>query len=312
MLAKGCLGLKLTRVRGAAPTLLLFPGALGDAVCFEPTVARLAAEGPVTLCARLGAAEVAALYPARPRVESLDRREVAALFAPWAVAHPREDLGVRFLEGFARVRSFTGASSASLRERFALHRDARVAAFPARELAVHASHYFLRAALDDEAVLAPAPRLVLSDTPRMRHPPNLLVIHPGGGALAKRAPAEVFEEVARRWREAGGAVRFVLGPAEAQEVGIWRERGLDVVLPKDARALAAAMVGAAAFLGNDSGPSHVAAALGIPTTVYFIATDPASFGPRGAKVCWLDVRDAPREVAQAASRGWNSVRLALP
>ena len=37
--------------------------------------------------------------------------------------------------------------------------------------------------------------------------------------------------------------------------------------------------GAELFVGNDSGPAHIAAAFGIPTTVIFGASDPAIWGP---------------------------------
>ena len=53
---------------GSVATAVLFPGALGDAVCLEPTVARLAGAGPVTLYARGAAGEIASLFPSAPRV----------------------------------------------------------------------------------------------------------------------------------------------------------------------------------------------------------------------------------------------------
>jgi ADP-heptose:LPS heptosyltransferase len=44
------------------------------------------------------------------------------------------------------------------------------------------------------------------------------------------------------------------------------------------------MEGCRLFVGNDSGISHMAAALGIPTIAIFGPTDPVLWSPRGNKV----------------------------
>jgi len=52
---------------------------------------------------------------------------------------------------------------------------------------------------------------------------------------------------------------------------------------------------ASLFVGNDSGPAHMAAALGVPAVVIFGASDPAIWGP------WRTVSEvviAPAGVAQ--------------
>jgi heptosyltransferase-3 len=39
------------------------------------------------------------------------------------------------------------------------------------------------------------------------------------------------------------------------------------------------MAGAQLFVGNDSGPAHLAAAFGVPVTVLFGASDPVTWAP---------------------------------
>jgi ADP-heptose:LPS heptosyltransferase len=39
------------------------------------------------------------------------------------------------------------------------------------------------------------------------------------------------------------------------------------------------LAGAALFVGNDSGPAHIAAAFGVPSVVVFGPSDPAIWGP---------------------------------
>jgi len=51
--------------------------------------------------------------------------------------------------------------------------------------------------------------------------------------------------------------------------------------------LAALVSRAGLFIGNDSGCSHLAAALGVPTLALFGPTDPLSWAPRGEKAFWL-------------------------
>jgi heptosyltransferase III len=288
-------------------TLVLFPGALGDAVCLEPTVARLAAEGPVAVWARGAAREVAALFASRPDTESIDRREIASLFAP------RRDVGIdpgdAFLSTFRRIRSFTGVSAPEMTERCERHPDARAIAFPARHGRVHASHLFLRGALGDAGLLAPFPRL-LADGSRVPTGRPLLTMHPGSGGRGKRVSSEVLARVAQSWRERGGEVDVVLGPAERDERELWSSCGT-VMLPESVCHLASILTGARAHVGLDSGPSHVAAALGISTTVLFVASKPESFGPRGPDVRWVDARHS-RGTAALAAAAWDAVAPQLP
>lgn len=285
--------------------MVLFPGALGDAVCLEPTIAHLARAGPVTLYARGPAARVATLYPAEPALRSLDAPEVARLFAPAGADH----LG--WLDGYARIVSFTGAGTGYVRERLERTGRATVAPFPRPPLEAHAADVFLRAATGDPLARAAPPRLV---APRARERDAIdpdapvLALFPGSGGSAKRAPASVFVALAEEWRRrCGGEPVVVLGPAELDEAAVWRAIGR-VVAGDDVRELAALLVGAAAFAGNDSGPSHVAAALCVPGIVFFTATRPQDFGPRGRGVVALALprerhaEDEVRDIARAALR----------
>lgn len=115
---------------------------------------------------------------------------------------------------------------------------------------------------------------------------KVLAIHPGSGGAAKSWPPERFLEVARRARrELGLEPLAILGPVEhdsahgARALAALRElpRLDDLALPE----LAAVLSLAAVFLGNDSGPAHVAAAAGAPTVAIFgPASFPAIFAPR--------------------------------
>lgn len=104
-----------------------------------------------------------------------------------------------------------------------------------------------------------------------RHP--LLVVHPGAGSRGKRWPPEAFADVlCRIARES--PVRLVVnqGPADADAVqALTRHLGGSVPVLREPplEVLAGALAQADAYLGNDSGPSHLAAALGVPAVVVF-------------------------------------------
>jgi ADP-heptose:LPS heptosyltransferase len=51
--------------------------------------------------------------------------------------------------------------------------------------------------------------------------------------------------------------------------------------------LAALLSHASLFIGNDSGISHLAAALGVPTLAIFGPTDPLCWAPRSDRALWL-------------------------
>ncbi len=265
-------------------SLVLFPGALGDAVCVEPAVAWLGARGPVRFAARGGAAEVAALFPSRPVVDSIDGIDVARLFSPLTQG---VDESTRWLAGFDRVISFTGASSPELRARFAAVPQARVHAFPKPSGQGHAIDEMIGAVSEGAGGLGAVPRLELQPS-RVRQEPLRLVLHPGAGGQRKRAPRELFREVAAGWRRRpGGQVRVLLGPAELEESHWWEAEVGGVVGPAGIEELARELAAGAAYVGNDSGPSHVAAALGVKGVVLFATTSPERFGARGCGVRWL-------------------------
>ena len=103
---------------------------------------------------------------------------------------------------------------------------------------------------------------------------RLLVVHPGAGGAAKRWPAEGFAAVLERLVSERALVAAIhQGPADAAAVRALRARfrGPAMVLDEPSLpSLAGVLVCATAYLGNDSGVSHLAAAVGTPAVVLFI------------------------------------------
>jgi ADP-heptose:LPS heptosyltransferase len=110
-------------------------------------------------------------------------------------------------------------------------------------------------------------------------------VHPGGGNARKAFSPEFYRAVSERLRASGfSRVVTLLGPAELER-GLDAEfRGGETVMPPDATGLADWLENAAVFVGNDSGPSHLAGFMGISSVVFYRDTDPGVWGVLGRHV----------------------------
>lgn len=112
----------------------------------------------------------------------------------------------------------------------------------------------------------------------------------------KRWPEAYFATVARAIAARHGWVPVFVGSAAAREVAA-AERlaarcgGVALAGRTDLPTLVAVLARARLFVGNDSGPMHVAAAVGAPTVGIFGSTSPAWTAPRGDRA--LAVGPAP-------------------
>lgn len=118
------------------------------------------------------------------------------------------------------------------------------------------------------------------------HPEPFILIHPGAGWANKIYPPERWGEVARRLREATGLTTLV-AMARGEEklaAGVEATAGgaARAVAAPDLPTLAALLRRARLVLGGDSGPTHLAHALGTPILMVMGPTDPQRNGPYGA------------------------------
>jgi len=128
------------------------------------------------------------------------------------------------------------------------------------------------------------PRIAVPPAPRE----DFAVIHPFASSAAKRWPIENFGAVAAAL---GTPVRWCAGPEERLE---------GAVRFRDLYELACWISRARVYIGNDSGISHLAAAVGTPVVAIFLCTDPRIWAPRGEKVKVL-VNPSVEQVVSAAA-----------
>jgi ADP-heptose:LPS heptosyltransferase len=110
------------------------------------------------------------------------------------------------------------------------------------------------------------------------------VLQPGARTAGMRWPLSKFAAVARwLWKTQGiqSVVNLAARDEEMAAVAKREFEGLAVIPPAmGVRELIALTAGARLFVGNDSGPAHIASALDKPCVVIFSETDPEQWGPR--------------------------------
>lgn len=124
------------------------------------------------------------------------------------------------------------------------------------------------------------------DTPRLDLPTAPFVaVFPGAGAPDKAWPADRLVALARGIASLGIAPLLVRGPGDLHAARSLAAAGpFALAPPTDIPALTRLLGRAHAAVGADTGPVHLAAALGVPTVAIHTVTDPQRNGPRGARV----------------------------
>jgi heptosyltransferase III len=114
-----------------------------------------------------------------------------------------------------------------------------------------------------------------------------IFIHPGSGSHFKNWPLKYFLKLEKMLSDDGFESVLILGPAEDGMAEIILRHGLSsghVLQLFDLVKLVNILKTGSAFIGNDSGVSHLAAFLGLPTLVIFGPTDHLRWRPMGRKV----------------------------
>ena len=136
-----------------------------------------------------------------------------------------------------------------------------------------------------------------------------VLVHPGSGARRKCWPADRFVALVERLLEAGKSVRIVVGEVEretwpAQELQRL-EAVADVASPETYVDLLDEVMRCGAYVGNDSGPSHLAGIVGLPSVALFGPSNPEHWRPLGPRVRVL--RGASLEDV-SVEQVWNELR----
>jgi heptosyltransferase-3 len=188
------------------------------------------------------------------------------------------------LRAFDEIYSWYGANRPEFRAAMAGLPFRFLAALPEAGGGMHAADFF---AMQTGAPLPAVPRIRCA---RVRE--DWVAIQPFSGSASKNWPLDRFRELAARL---GAPVRWCAGPEE-ELAGAERF--------EDLGELAGWLARARLYIGNDSGITHLAAAVGTPVLALFGPTDAGVWAPRGECVRVLAGGGAMERIAvsEALSR----------
>ena len=282
--------------------LVLAAGSLGDSLLTLPALRFLSSQSDVTLAGTAPYGALGAELLGVGRVMPLDPL-LQTLYTPETGPSQGD-----FWRSFGKILLFFKEPDETILEKISALSRAQVC-FPSKPFGDFlkegrwAAEYWLETA-SQEPVPYDSPhrqaKLCLSGKVRERGRSLLsdlglsapLVIHPGSGSPNKNAPLDFFRTAAERSvKESHREVLVIWGEAEERNLedlkktfeGMEGVRLLPGALPLDG--LAALLSQCSAYLGNDSGVTHLAAACGLRTFAIFQTTDARIWGPQEA-VIW--------------------------
>jgi heptosyltransferase III len=239
--------------------LIIRPGGIGDCILSLPAIEHL----------RTGCTEVWVPSPVVPLIRFGAARAIASTGID-LLGLPGVDAPAGLIEklrSFDSIVSWYGANRAEFRQEVrALGLPFQfLDALPQAGAKIHAADFFLKQ-VGGEGVAVP--RIECERAARS----DFAVIHPFSGSARKNWPLERFREVATRL---GIPVRWCAGPEETLD---------DALRFENLYELGCWLASARVYIGNDSGITHLAAAVGTPVVAIFGPSDPAMWAPRGARV----------------------------
>lgn len=304
--------------------LIIHPGAIGDCLLALPLASFMKQVLGLDQVDWIGRTEYVEFYPGRTdidRIRSMESIPFHRLFQETGAFEVEDkDPLIQHFSGYEQVISFLGAENSNFEQNFlyTIHcsQSAQLVMLPLdkKDHTEHISTYYLeQLAAENEISLNDWQRPTRLIEP---HPtdfqageeiikelglnPNqsIVIIHPGSGAKQKCWPLENFILLAEQIRQAGHETIFLLGPAEKERLDEKKMQVLDkypVLSEFSLTQILQILTCTDGYVGNDSGISHLAAAMAKPTLAVFGPTNPKKFAPLGPKVKILLIEPADFE-----------------
>lgn len=293
--------------------VILHSGAIGDCLLTLPLAAAVKQHYALDRFEFIGPADYIDFYPGRTCIDavvSIEGLDLYRLFdEPRSFEQSDND---RLIQAFARyeqVISFLGYDHPAFEQNllFAVHstHSGEVTMIPAKpepRSPLHISDGYLEVfkrehQLDDaikhhRTTVSPlaADYLAGRDILEQHHidpEQTVALIAPGSGSREKCWHWENFVQIAADLKSRGLQPVFLLGPAEQERfetAALKTIRTYPVLENLSLTQVVQVLAQADAFLGNDSGIGHLAAAMGKKTMILFGPTNPTRYAPCGEKV----------------------------
>lgn len=248
--------------------LVIRGGAVGDFILTLPAIAALRATFPRAHLEVLGYPALAELALAGGMIDgyrSIEARPLARFFARHATLDPEWSA---YFESFNLIFSYLYDPDDLFKTNLGRVSQAQFVQGPHRpneSEPIHATQVFLKP-LEQLAIFEadPTPRLQIHANEKM----NRIAAHPGSGSEKKNWPLENWESLLKR---IDSPALIVGGEAESGRLDHLRRSfppdRLEILQNQRLAQVARVLAGCRGFVGHDSGITHLAAALGLPTIV---------------------------------------------
>lgn len=282
-------------------TFIHHDGALGDVLLSLACIGKIREDaGFLHFAGRPDTAELLKVSGIVDDASSVDNMIYASLYTGSADARAKE-----FLSSFGRAFVFTvnGDSLLVANIAAAVPRTKAVITIPPDGAALHVAEFrhnrlgIGRRTVDSTPMLTVPPvhwhraREVLAEKRRFDSSLPLMAMHPGSGGREKCWPLpNYFELVRRLTEEQKVSIVIFSGPAEDYEMNAEINRFADagpgvIHVRNEKLATVAALINLSrVYLGNDSGITHLAAAVDANVIALFGPTDPLLWKPQGRNV----------------------------
>jgi heptosyltransferase-3 len=265
-------------VQGSVQSILILRGgALGDFIVTLPAISLLRQAYPEAVIDLVGNRRVAELVIDKGLIDHAYSQDESR----WAALFRSEPLGWEietWLSRYDLIVSFWPDPDGTLRAKLPVHPEQRFIVGEAQPAIAPAAAHFASALEPLGLTIDSLSYPLGTPEPSAR----LIALHPGSGSPRKNWPIERWIELAG-WLRSERKAELLIVTGGAEPEGLLAEHGQSVrnlPLPELSEKLRHCRL----FIGHDSGVSHLAAALGVPSVLLFGPTDSAIWAPPGAHV----------------------------
>lgn len=287
-------------------------GAIGDTVLLSSVVQIIRKEFPESWIELLGVEERLDLLVGEGlanKARSSESLGLESLYGEGDISPQVKS----YLSDFDWILWYSSLEIEKLYPRLCMRENPRVYVFPSlpreNETGTHVIHHYIKA-LPPFMVTPdpPLPKIGLTNKDRdgmhtrLREmgidyeTDFLITMHTGAGSTKKAAPAEQFLKAVQFYSGHFQIRLFITqGPADKQIVSDFLNRlpiDINVYIfdNEPLRNIAALLELSDLYIGNDSGISHIAGAVGCPSLIFFISSNPDLWKPLGKGIQIIDFR----------------------
>jgi len=319
-------------VRRANRGLIVQPGALGDCILTLPLVKYMKQFLGLDSVDVLGHTEYIGILPGRTCVDgvkSIDSVDLHRLFVEAATFDlPDDDPLINVFADYTWIVTFLGEPGSDFEQNLIFTTNCSHSAeittlltMPEPNSCEHVADYYIRQLANETGADVPAEiyspeqvriKATEADTETTHELLNnigcafaeqLIVIAPGSGGVEKCWHLDNFLAIAEELKRRDRQFLFLLGPAELERFDKAEMEQIAAAGPCLSDLNLIRVVGllscAECFVGNDSGITHLAAAMGVNTVAVFGPTEPKLYGPIGPNAITLS-NPSPNFAQQAS------------